>query len=232
VNRRLFRSRDDRIIGGVCGGVGDWLDVDASLVRVGWVLLTIFTGGIFLVLYVIMLIVVPEEPTDWQPGMRPPPGTGLPPAPDAVPGWVPPDAAVGSADAPAPGWTPPPGSVPPPGAAPAAGPVPPTDAATTTGTPATGAVPPAGAPSPSPGWNAPDAAYATRRQRRRERRRRNEGTGALVFGVILIALGAYFLLLQLAPGADLGRFWPVAIIVLGLALLVAAVRGRGEGDAG
>ena len=57
---RLYRSRDDRMLGGVAGGLADYLAIDPSLVRIGWVLLFL-AGGIGLVLYVIMWIVVPEE---------------------------------------------------------------------------------------------------------------------------------------------------------------------------
>jgi phage shock protein PspC (stress-responsive transcriptional regulator) len=62
VNRRLFRSRTDSVIGGVAGGVAEYLDVDPSIVRIVWAVLAIVTGGIFFVLYIVMWIVVPEGP--------------------------------------------------------------------------------------------------------------------------------------------------------------------------
>jgi len=61
MNTRLFRSRDDRMIAGVAGGLAELWDADPSLVRIGWALLTVFTGGIALVVYIVMAIVVPEE---------------------------------------------------------------------------------------------------------------------------------------------------------------------------
>jgi phage shock protein PspC (stress-responsive transcriptional regulator) len=61
MNDRLYRSRGDRMIGGVAGGIAEHWDLDPSLVRVGWALLIILTGGIFLLLYIVMWIVVPEE---------------------------------------------------------------------------------------------------------------------------------------------------------------------------
>ncbi len=67
---RLYRSRDERVIFGVCGGVADWLDIDPSLVRIAFVLLTV-SAGIGLVLYVVMALVVPEE-------VAPLPGAGGP----------------------------------------------------------------------------------------------------------------------------------------------------------
>ncbi len=50
---RLFRSRDDRMLAGVAGGLAEMWDADPSLVRLVWALLVIFTGGIALVVYLI-----------------------------------------------------------------------------------------------------------------------------------------------------------------------------------
>ncbi len=62
MNRKvLYRSVDDRIIGGVAAGVADYFDLDASLVRVLWLVLVPLTAGAAFVLYIVMLIVVPEE---------------------------------------------------------------------------------------------------------------------------------------------------------------------------
>ena len=59
--RRLVRSRDDRVVAGVCGGLGRYLGVDPVLVRIA-ALLLIFAGGAGVVLYVIGWIALPEEP--------------------------------------------------------------------------------------------------------------------------------------------------------------------------
>jgi phage shock protein PspC (stress-responsive transcriptional regulator) len=61
MNTRLFRSRDDRMIAGVAGGLAELWDADPSLVRLGWALLAIFTGGIAIIVYLVLAIVVPEE---------------------------------------------------------------------------------------------------------------------------------------------------------------------------
>ncbi len=58
---RLYRSREDRVVFGVAGGVADWLDIDPSLVRIGFVLATL-GWGFGLLLYIVMAIVVPEDP--------------------------------------------------------------------------------------------------------------------------------------------------------------------------
>ncbi len=68
---RLYRSRDDRMLAGVAGGVADMLDADPSIIRVVWVLLIFLTGGLALVVYIVMAIVVPERPIGmeiWRPG--------------------------------------------------------------------------------------------------------------------------------------------------------------------
>jgi len=62
MNRRLFRSLNDKVIGGVAGGVAEYLELDPSIVRVVWAVLAIFTAGVFFVLYIVMWIVVPMGP--------------------------------------------------------------------------------------------------------------------------------------------------------------------------
>lgn len=59
--KRLYRSRKDRMIGGVCGGLGAYLDIDPTVIRLLFVLLA-FAGGPGLLAYLVMLILVPEEP--------------------------------------------------------------------------------------------------------------------------------------------------------------------------
>ncbi len=57
---RLYRSRSDRVLTGVAGGLAERLDVDPSIVRVAWVVLTVLSGGIVALIYVVMAVVVPE----------------------------------------------------------------------------------------------------------------------------------------------------------------------------
>jgi phage shock protein C len=72
MNERLYRSVDDRMIGGVCGGVAARLDIDPSLVRIVWALLILPTGLLALAAYVVMWLVVPEAPTSFSSqGSRP-----------------------------------------------------------------------------------------------------------------------------------------------------------------
>ena len=57
--KRLYRSRDNRVLCGVCGGIGDYLDVDPTIIRLLFLLLG-FTGTGLLV-YIVAAIIVPEE---------------------------------------------------------------------------------------------------------------------------------------------------------------------------
>lgn len=59
--RLLRRSRSDRVIAGVCGGLGRYLGVDAVLIRIA-ALVLVFAGGAGILLYVIGWIAIPEEP--------------------------------------------------------------------------------------------------------------------------------------------------------------------------
>ena len=59
--RKLYRSRTNRKLAGVCGGLAQYFNVDATLIRVLFVLLAVL-GGSGLVLYVAMWIIVPNEP--------------------------------------------------------------------------------------------------------------------------------------------------------------------------
>ena len=58
--KKVYRSRDNRMIAGVCGGLAKHLGIDPLLVRIFFVLL-IFANGIGIILYLILLILVPLE---------------------------------------------------------------------------------------------------------------------------------------------------------------------------
>jgi len=131
MEKRLYRSRSDRMIFGVCGGLADYLAVDPVLVRVAFVLLGI--AGVGILLYLVLAIVVPLRET-------------------AV---APQDAAVESTEE-----------------------------------------------------VSPDEVEGRRR-------------GGI--GLILIAVGLIFLLSNLGV-FTWGRFWPIVLIVIGLALILAQVR--------
>jgi phage shock protein PspC (stress-responsive transcriptional regulator) len=60
MNRRLLRSRTDRMIGGVCGGLAQFFGIDSSALRIISALLILF-GGMSIWVYLIMWLIVPEE---------------------------------------------------------------------------------------------------------------------------------------------------------------------------
>lgn len=100
MNERLTRSQDDRMLAGVAGGLAELWDADPTLVRLAWVLLAVVTGGIALIPYIVMAIVVPEaEPQSWtvnatgpqESAMASGPGVGAGPA---QAGWVPLDSGA------------------------------------------------------------------------------------------------------------------------------------------
>jgi phage shock protein PspC (stress-responsive transcriptional regulator) len=59
--RRLARSKSDRKIAGICGGVAEFFGIDSTIVRVLWVIAGIIPGGWGVLPYVILWIVLPEE---------------------------------------------------------------------------------------------------------------------------------------------------------------------------
>jgi phage shock protein C len=59
--KKLYRSRTDRMIAGVCGGLADFFNIDPTIVRLIFVLLFL-TGSAGFWIYIVLLIVVPEAP--------------------------------------------------------------------------------------------------------------------------------------------------------------------------
>ncbi len=60
-NKRLYKSRRNRKLFGVCGGLGDYFEVDPTIVRILFILLTLLSFGTGIILYIAMAIFVPEE---------------------------------------------------------------------------------------------------------------------------------------------------------------------------
>jgi phage shock protein C len=61
--RRLYRSRTNKVIAGVCGGLSEYLNVDTTVVRLVWILITLF-GGAGVVAYVLAYLIIPLKPKD------------------------------------------------------------------------------------------------------------------------------------------------------------------------
>jgi len=63
MEKRLTRSRENRILAGVMGGIGEFFGVDPVIIRLGYLLLTVFTGFVpGIVGYLLAILVVPEAP--------------------------------------------------------------------------------------------------------------------------------------------------------------------------
>ncbi|GAB4577667.1 MAG: hypothetical protein Fur0022_03980 [Anaerolineales bacterium] len=74
VYRQMYRSRDRRMIGGICAGLGEYFNIDPTLIRLLFVFLALIGfGGAMLIAYLVMLIVVPEEPLLTPPSASPAP---------------------------------------------------------------------------------------------------------------------------------------------------------------
>lgn len=141
---RLYRSRTERVLFGVAGGVAERLGVDPALVRIAWVLLTL-AGGFGLLLYIVMAFVVPEAPV----GVAP----------------------IGTEDG-------------------------------------GGAAPPSGS-----AWGTTGGP-----------RRLDDGRGAMIFGLVLVGAGVWFLARQWLTFLDSELVGPIVLIGLGAVLLVGAMR--------
>ncbi len=145
----LYRSRTDKVFGGVAGGIARSLNADPSLIRIIFAILVVFGGGGVL-LYLILWIAIPEEPIAFFQE------TGEMTGAEKEEG-------------------------------------------TTEGTPADAEVQPVPAP-------------------------RNQG--ALIAGLIMIGIGLVFLADRFLPRIHLGDFWPVIIVVAGLALIFSSFKGN------
>jgi phage shock protein C len=63
LHNRLYRSRSERMVAGVAGGIADYADVDPTIVRLIWIAALLTTGPLALLLYLLCAIVIPREPT-------------------------------------------------------------------------------------------------------------------------------------------------------------------------
>jgi phage shock protein C len=149
MRERLYRSRDDRMLFGVAGGMARYFNVDPAIVRLVWVLLFLAAGAGIL-LYIVAAIVIPEEP-------------------------------VGSAAA------------------------------------------SLGGAGPSVADRPPGPAHVTGR---------DNGGGAVLLGLVLVLVGGWFLLQRFLPQFDAALVWPAILIIVGLVLVVGALRRSGGGSKG
>ena len=58
--KKLYRS-NKKVIAGVCGGLGEYFNIDPTIVRVLWILITIFSMGLGIIAYIVCWIIIPEK---------------------------------------------------------------------------------------------------------------------------------------------------------------------------
>ena len=62
--KKLYRSKSDRKLAGVCGGLAEYLNIDSTIIRVIWAITSLFAfAGI--IAYVVCAVIIPEEPEDY-----------------------------------------------------------------------------------------------------------------------------------------------------------------------
>ena len=60
-DKKLTRSRTQRMLCGVCGGLGEYLNLDPTIIRIIWVLFTFFSIGLAILVYFIAAVIIPDE---------------------------------------------------------------------------------------------------------------------------------------------------------------------------
>ncbi|MGN1171800.1 MAG: PspC domain-containing protein [Lachnospiraceae bacterium] len=59
--KKLKRSRNDKMLCGVCGGIGEYLNIDPTIVRILWVILSLGSLGMGILIYFLAAVIVPDE---------------------------------------------------------------------------------------------------------------------------------------------------------------------------
>jgi phage shock protein PspC (stress-responsive transcriptional regulator) len=59
--KRLYRSKNERMLGGVCAGLGEHFDIDPTVIRLVWAVITVLSIGTGVLVYIIAWILIPEE---------------------------------------------------------------------------------------------------------------------------------------------------------------------------
>ena len=61
MEKKLYKSNTNKVINGVCGGIGEYFNIDPTLVRLAWVVFCAL-GGSGLLAYIIMALIIPRQP--------------------------------------------------------------------------------------------------------------------------------------------------------------------------
>ncbi|MEI6580054.1 MAG: PspC domain-containing protein [Eubacteriales bacterium] len=68
MNKRLYKSRTDKMVEGVCGGIAKYLNLDPTVVRVLYALITVFSVGVpGIIAYIILAVIMPVDPDEQFP---------------------------------------------------------------------------------------------------------------------------------------------------------------------
>jgi len=74
MQKKLYRSNTNKTVAGVCGGIGEFFNIDPTIVRVIYVIASIFSAGFpGLLIYIILCVVMPSAPEGGQPWEDVPP---------------------------------------------------------------------------------------------------------------------------------------------------------------
>lgn len=66
MEKKLLRSRNDKVLSGVCGGLAKYLSLDVTILRIVWAILAVSTGGMGLIAYVLAAVIIPQEPLAYE----------------------------------------------------------------------------------------------------------------------------------------------------------------------
>ena len=66
MEKKLLRSRNDKVLSGVCGGLAKYLSLDVTILRIVWAIIAVSTGGMGLIAYVLAAVIIPQEPFDYE----------------------------------------------------------------------------------------------------------------------------------------------------------------------
>jgi len=70
MEKHLYRSRNDRVISGVCSGIGVYLNIDPTVIRVVAAVLLLMSFGTMILIYLLLALIIPQEPMQ-LPATRP-----------------------------------------------------------------------------------------------------------------------------------------------------------------
>ena len=211
MDNRLTRSLRDRMLTGVAGGMAEYFDIDPVIIRLLWVLGAVFTGGLLVLVYFVMAIIMPSPPEDEEEyedededdDLDEEAAERADEATDGTAAGEADDRGEDAADEEA---------------------EPKTDGGATA---AAGATSTAGSDAPlaeaPQGRSRREARRASRRHARRRGAARRRGQGAVVIGTILLVIGALALVDQFS-WLSFWQFWPLILIGIGGALILGRLR--------